>query len=317
VEYNIKIEIPKKIKKLTDIIKYVTKLKVDNNIQLAFRGEKEDYSSALTPSIYRNDAYIKNEELIYREMQRFNDNEFIDDRTTFDKLSRMQHYSAPTRLLDVSEDIMSAIYFAIDGNENNKENKDAIIYIFEIDKENIKYYDSDTVSVISNIVKIPLTQRNANEKSKRSLVCDVYKYENHKKKFNKQKSSKFLRHEIREEKPQFEAIINPQDLTSIQCVRPKLTSHRLKSQKGFFFLFGLNPEKFDKSIELINDNKLLNDSRINHPIKKIHKLRLDFNSIGKIQNDLKRLGITKPFIYPEIDKVSEHLKKIYEEENNG
>jgi len=79
----------------------------------------------------------------------------------------------------------------------------------------------------------------------------------------------------------------------------------------------LNPEKFDKSIELINDNKLLNDSKINHPIKKIHKLILDFNSIGKIQNDLKRLGITKPFIYPEIDKVSEHLKKIYEEKNNG
>ena len=297
-----------KVRNISDIINYLKELTIDDNTQLAFRGEKEDFSknkinTALTPSIYR-DGYIHHEEYIYREMQRFNDNEFIYDRTAFDRLSRMQHYSAPTRLLDISEDLMSAIYFAID---NKVVTKDAIIYIFEINKNEIKYYDSDSVSVVSNIAKIPLQSR-ANEKSKKSLICDVNKYKSHRKKFNKQKSVKFLRHEIREEKPQFEAIIDPNDLMSIQCVRPKLTNNRLKSQKGVFFLFGLNPDNPNKSIELIKNNKLLNDARIKHPIKKIHKLIINSCSVEEIQIELKKIGVTKAFIYPEMDKVAEFIK---------
>jgi len=30
-----------------------------------------------------------------------------------------------------------------------------------------------------------------------------------------------------------------------------------------------------------------------------------------MQKELKQVGITKPFIYPELDKVSEYLKEEY------
>ena len=295
---------------LEEVITYITTLEINDNVQLAFRGEKEDYGDdKLVPSIYRTKTnYLKNEEIIYREMQRFNDNEFIDDRTTFDKLSRMQHYSAPTRLLDISEDLMSAIYFAIANKEDDK--KDAILYIFEIDKKKIKYYDSDAVSVVSNLVKIPLD--NSSQKSKRSILCDRKKYLSSKKTFNKQNSIKFLRHEIREEKPQFEAIIKAKDITSILCVRPKLTSNRLKAQKGFFLLFGLNPEDVEKPIKLIQKNKKLIDSKlVNHPIRKVHKLVLESLNIEDMKVTLNKMGITQPFIYPEMDKVAENLKQRF------
>lgn len=298
----------KEVKSIKEIISFVTDLKITNNILLAFRGETKDYKeTALTPSLYRLPHYINNEELIYREMQRFNDNEFLNDITAFDKLSRMQHYSAPTRLLDISADIMSAIYFAI-ANKEDLEKDDAIIYIFELKEKQLKYYDSDSVSVVSNIAKIPLMDRNS-LKSKNSLLCDVTKYRNKKRKFNQQKSSKFLRHEIREEKPQFEPILNPKDLTSIQCIYPKLTSSRIKSQKGFFLLFGLNPNNSEKPIKLIENDNLLDDSRVKHPISKIHKLRLKSSNIKKMKKDLKNLGVTEPFIYPEIDKVADYLKE--------
>jgi hypothetical protein len=293
------------IDSLEKIIKYINGIEIKGNKKLAFRGEKEDYQDTeLVPSIYREE-YIDKEEIIYREMQRFNDNEFLYDRTTFDKLSRMQHYSAPTRLLDISEDLMSAIYFAIANKEENK--KDAILYIFEIKEDKIKYYDSDAVSVISNLAKIPLV--NSNQKSKESLLCDVNKYRTKKKKFNKQNSTKFLRHEIREEKPQFEAILNPNDITSILCVRPKLTSNRLKSQKGFFLLFGLNPNNPKKSIKLITNRTLLNEKTIFHPIHKMHKLILKATSIKNMKKNLNKIGITQPFIYPEMDKVADYLKE--------
>jgi len=302
---NKKIKI-KNITSLVEIISFISNLKVDKNTQLAFRGEIKDYQNrALTPSLYRKKHHIRNEELIYREMQRFNDNEFSNDRTAFDKLSRMQHYSAPTRLLDISEDILSAIYFAIGEKENLKE--DSYIYVLELNKKKIKYYDSDSVSVVSNISKIPLKKQKS-LKSKESLLSDISKYGDFKNKFNKQESSKFLIHEIREEKPHFEPIINPKDLTSIQCVRPKLTSHRIKSQKGFFLLFGLNPDDSKKPIPLIKNNMLLNNCNIQHPINKIHILKLKSSNIEEMKKDLEKLGIIKPFIYPEIDKVAEYLK---------
>jgi len=299
----------KKIKSLNKLFKYISKIKQKSNITLAFRGEKEDYSkmnTELSPFIYRGN-YLKKEDKIFRESQRFNNQEFIEDRTAFDKLSRIQHYSAPTRLLDISEDLMSALYFA---TENNNHKKDAIIYIFEIKEKQIKYYDSDTISVISNLSKIPLNN-NKNFKSKQMLLCDIKKYKNKLSKFNKQDSAKFLRHEIREEKPQFKAVINPKHLISIQCVRPKLTSGRIKSQKGFFLLFGLNPNNIKKPIKLINNKSLLDNKKVKHPIKQIHKIILKSKYIKSIQDDLKKVGIKKPFIYPEIDKVSEYLKDIY------
>lgn len=210
---------------------------------------------------------------------------------------------------------MSALYFATEGKKNEE---DALIYIFEIQEEKIKYYDSDTVSVISNLAKIPLHKRKNNSKSKENLIKDIktsmkealcpeVQIEN----FNKTQSAKFLRHEIREEKPQFEPIINPEHLTSIQCVRPKLTSGRIKSQKGFFLLFGLNPDRADKPINLIDGKYLLDNEKIKHPIKKIHKIIINSCAIKKIKNDLEKIGIKKTFIYPEIDKVSEYLTERY------
>ena len=160
------------------------------------------------------------------------------------------------------------------------------------------------------IKKLPLNNKK-NQKSKTVLLQDINKYRDSKKEFNQKNSVKFLRHEIREEKPQFEPIIKAKDLTSILCVRPKLTNNRLKSQKGFFLLFGLNPNRVDKSIQLFKNEKLLKDCNVKHPIKKIHKLKIKSCQIEKMKIDLKKLGITQPFIYPEIDQVANYLKVKY------
>lgn len=306
------------IRTLSKLIKEISEIKVSEDSFLVFRGESEDYrETALFPSIYRN-GFIKNEDKIYREMQRFNDHEFLSDRTTFDKLSRMQHHGAPTRLLDVSEDLLSAVYMAIENkditSEKSKKNN-AIIYVFEIKNKDIKYYDSDAVSVISNLAKIPLKYRD-NDKSKQVIVRDINR--NHRvKKFNKKRSAEFLRHEIREEKPQFESIINPKHITSVLYVRPKLTSDRIKSQKGSFLLFGLNPKDAEKSIEILNHTNLTGECQlqkpninITHPINKCHIFELEFSKIKKIKKDLEKIGIIKPYIYSEMDKVADYLKNI-------
>jgi hypothetical protein len=246
-------------------------------------------------------------------MQRFNNHEFTEDRSAFDKLSRMQHYLAPTRLIDFSEDALTALYFAVE----TKKECEAIVYVVAIANNKIKYYDSDVVSVISNLAKLPLDNDNIREKSKRAVADDAQKAvlkSNRIDEYKNCKSTDFLLHEIKEEKSYFSHIIDPRHIFSTQFVKPKLTNTRIYGQKGAFLLFGLNIDDVQSHIPIIdyNENKklvLLDDIRIQHPVRKILKLKI---SCEIDLSHLKKLGVTKPYIYTGMDKVSEHLKTIYE-----
>ena len=295
---------------------FISKSITDDYV-LYFRGENEDYQeNALTPSIYR-DELINSEENIYREVSRYNNIDFSEDVTTFDKLCRIQHYSAPTRLIDLSDDPLTALWFAI-----NKKCNNGVVYLIKIKKSKIKYSDSDTVTVISNLAKIEYSNKKA-KKSKRKIAKTVNKYLKNKKikksnkieKFNKKKSIKFLLHEIRNDINHFEPIIDPKHISSIQCVKPKLTNSRIKIQKGAFLLFGLNIKNPNLNYPLLTLSKgklaLSKDKNHKHPVKKILKI-----DVSNIKNTiLNKIGITQPSIYPEMDKISEYFKNIYTKPN--
>jgi hypothetical protein len=301
---------------IPEFVEKILDFEHEEDCTVYFRGEDKDYKdTAFQPSIYRNTKHLKNEHRIYREMQRFNDHEFIEDRSAFDKLSRMQHYTAPTRLIDFSEDALTALYFAL---ATKKTCDDAIVYVTAVANNKIKYYDSDAVSVISNLAKLPLNNKDIRKKSKHAIAISAIKsIENSDsvKCFNAKKSSGFLLHEIKEEKGYFSNIIDPQHIFSVQFVKPKLTNTRIYGQKGAFLLFGLNCENIKKHIPIIKydektkTSKLLNNNNYNysHPIIKIMKIRV---SCLIMLDPLKKLGVTKPYIYTGLEKVSEHLKTV-------
>ncbi len=306
MERNIQTVYANSINEVIEIVLSISKTHELNPIY--FRGETKDrIDGALSPSVYRS-TYIEKEHIIYREMQRFNDNEFTTDKTAFDKLTRIQHYEAPTRMIDISEDLLSALYFAV---ENPKQDSNAIIYAIEMDYKKIKYYDSDAVSVVSNLAKLPL-ENNENAKSKRALIQDLRECGDDRDSFNEKESVGFLLHEIKEEKSYFSPIIEPKHLKSILCVKPKYTNSRIKGQKGAMLLFGLNTFDIYRPLSLFEayGNIAIFNSSLSeelHPICNITKIVLS-KDINKAQ--LSKLGITKPYIYPEMDKVSDYLKEI-------
>lgn len=272
------------INRIDSIENYIKKLlKIRHSIgeTLYFRGHA-DMKWKLIPSIYR-EQWIKKEDILFREIIIRHPSSFKDQRSTFEKLTKMQHYDLPTRLLDVTTNPLVALYFACIGSETTI----GEVHIFKVKNEEIKYYDSDTVSVISNI-----SRRNY-ELILGHLPKDVEG-------FNDSYEVKKLVHEIREEKPYFEAKIVPKDLQKTLFVKPKLDNERIIRQGGAFILFGINEDKYKPSTL----------KNIYKP-KKVHKFIVPDSAKKIVKKELELLGITHSSLFPELEKTSVQLKEQY------
>jgi hypothetical protein len=249
---------------------------------LYFRGHA-NFSYELKPYIYRDDNWVQNEDILFKEMVLKCPDEFKDQENTFQMLVKMQHYSLPTRLLDITANPLIALYFACSEGKSKLEGGEVVV--FKIPKRDIRYHDSDTVSVLANI-------------SRRPADFGVPRISDEEK-FNNSKQMRYLLHEIKQEKPYFEAKIKRAHLESVICVKPKLDNPRIIKQDGAFLLFGVKGKKNTPAI--IDKSHLYSEKRI--IVKHLEKSR--------ILDQLHALGITKGSIYPEIDRVAEHLRDIY------
>ena len=110
------------------------------NFTLFYRGHADE-SWKVEPSAYRNlnkNRYLEMEFRGYQEMLCRSPGEFCNDKTVFENLIRMQHYGLPTRLLDLTENSLVALYFACEAYKN----KDGAVLLFKRNPEQIYYIPS-------------------------------------------------------------------------------------------------------------------------------------------------------------------------------
>ena len=157
----------------------------DSSLIYSYRGHSKT-SYKLQPSVFRALYARKSERNIIRELITMHPDEFRSDVSTLEILVRMQHFSLPTRLLDVTLNPLSALFFAC---KENFERDGQVVQIAASNKI-LKYYDSDAVSCVANLSHLNGRLRNTLRQISQSSL-------------NKIEAGKQLLHYIKREKSYF------------------------------------------------------------------------------------------------------------------
>jgi hypothetical protein len=253
------------------------------NKETFYRGHSHRTRYRLEPSLFRKDdkgnpRYTDAEDRMYRELLVSNSGDFEGDIYTLDRLVRMQHYSLPTRLLDITSNPLIALYFAC---KSNPEDSGEVI-VFAMDSKQIKYFDSDTASCLANLARLPKVD-------KESINFGIDNIDQ----FNEQLSVKRLLHFVKEEKPFFEPQIDPKDLRRVICVKGKHTNDRIAFQSGAFLLFGQ---------DAILDEAGTPDIEVQ---------RIEVTAKIEVLAQLDQLNINESTVFPYIENSAKYIAQKY------
>ena len=127
----------------------ITQKQPENAFQEFFYRGHANKEWELEPTAYRvypdGKSYRDVELQMYQEMLRRNPQAFQNCNTTFECLIKMQHYGLPTRLLDLTQSPLVALYFCCceknGSNKNNEEKCDGEVLIVQATKTDVYFQD--------------------------------------------------------------------------------------------------------------------------------------------------------------------------------
>ena len=177
--------------------------------------------------------------------------------------------------------------------------KDGAVYLFSVPENRVKHYDSDTVSVLTNLAKCKISEQCS---ASTPSVED----------FNKQPDIARLCEQIKVEKPHFLPSIQPDTLSSLFFVKAKNGNQRITNQMGAFLVFGLGLNLREEGDNAGGKAYLTKGVHVEIPAEWIkRKFVVPKDKKKKILEELANLGITESYIYPGIEQYAKELKKRY------
>jgi hypothetical protein len=261
-----------------------------DGVTVFYRGVNEIFprETRHIPSLYYpSNRFYEHEETIFKEAVSVFPDELLAQHLTIEKLFLMQHYSFPTRIMDISKNPLVSLFFACfsDRGQQASLEKDGIVYVYAVPTTDIKFSNSDAVSILANLCQRPYP---FSIKDKLHLDRD---------RFNKVEDIEYLVYEIQAEKPHFQPLVLPETINSVVCLRPRMNNPRIIRQDGYFFLFGIDGEKK-------NCAKMPSDW-IKDPIIIPSKYK------ESILEELDKMDFNEGFFYPDFEHVNNVIRRRY------
>lgn len=264
----------------------------DESKKLFFRGQS-NISYKLIPSIFRNKKWLENEKRMYLEVKSRCPEEFESQKTHVGQLAKMQHYSLPTRLLDITWNPLVALFFACNSETSSR----GEVIIFAENKNDIKYFQSDKVAVLSSLPLFTFEeQEQLYNLSLGKTETDSF--------FAKE--TERLVHEVKTERPGFISKIRPDDLRGVAFCMPEQNNRRIENQEGAFLVCGLLDNIYGRE-----ESNPISEKRIRNSDNKTVVCIID--NKDRILKDLNTIGFNESHLFPDIEKTAEYIKNHIEE----
>lgn len=238
---------------------------------------------------------------IYRSTEKHQENYYFNEISVrcpdafrsfnnLEKLTYMQHYGCPTRLLDITANPLVALYFSCLGNQK----KDGVVYVFAISESDVLYSNSDRVQMLSKLAEFNQTdQKKLRYYAYRYLLNDSFPCSTSRK-YRNQIIEQYY-HSIKRNNSAFEREIVPFDMLKPLFVQPNKDNPRILKQDGAFIISGLD------------QNGIESDFKIRKFI--VNEMIIESNSKNSILRDLEYIGINQATLFPEVEKVADYLRK--------
>lgn len=296
-----------------------------------YRGQ-DNSKYGLLPSIMRKNINLQGKVNYLAQYQRQLFEEFkyradgapeIMDRSFFnisDYITLMQHYSVSTTLMDWSEDVFTALYFALEEIVNHKkENAEhgAAVFIFsphlynEARQYMMKNEAAKRACTEASFLKsmktaerfdnrIPNIAAHYNEKLYDMFLLGNLEYESD----NPYGYCKDIKLCGQEEIAYLPVAVYTSRLNS-----------RIRAQSGIFLAYNLYVEPSKKfngayeymELERIQEYYLSHCSRKEKKVQFLYKIIIEKDGIKEIANALEKMGISKERIYPELSSIGERV----------
>lgn len=247
-----------------------------------YRGQRTDTPEVL-PSLIRDNMFASEVKIINQAYGR-RPLIFKEQNTSFERLTKLQHYGLKTRLLDLTLNPLVALFFACDGDEQ----KDGVVYIYDADSFD---YNSKEVLIHAAISEMEII----NGISIQDLLIEL----KDKGIFSSLELEKYRGNDCEK----FKKL-----LKGDYFVISNLSNDRLIQQSGAFFIPGC--------IEISEEEDL--ENCLVHKVKKVGvekylliKYKIPWNKKKDLLEELDLYNINRASLFPELDYQMKYINDMH------
>ena len=279
----------KSLSSIEDALGCIMRLKklYPTDITLYFRGESQT-GWELRPSVMRDASLWNAEEDMLIDLMSRRPSEFAGIGSALDKWALAQHYGLKTRFLDITKNLLVALYHSCARDES----EDGLFHIFAVPRHLIKHFNSNIISVITNFAMLPTRDQFIICGGRNAEIFDNFGDGTFRATMYKA-AMKNLYDRINEEKPYFAENININDLFRVFIVQPRQFSERLRAQSGAFLISAYHIN-FDRDTVLKHNGQT--------PIYAHYSLVIPKEFKRRILQGLELLNITQETLFPGLDQ---------------